>query len=50
MLLVVLAFFLLLAILTPLFGYDSRDGYDWRTFDEALRFRTGHALISTDVR
>lgn len=47
MLLVVLVFFLLLAILAPLFGHDSRDGYDWRTYDEALRYRSGRASISS---
>jgi hypothetical protein len=30
-----------MAILGPLYGYDSRDGMDRRGYDEALRYRAG---------
>ena len=41
MLLEVLVFFVLLAVSASLFGHDSRDGYDWRNYDEALKSRLG---------
>ncbi|WP_170323761.1 hypothetical protein [Cryptosporangium phraense] len=41
MMLGIVILWLVIAALAAKFGVDSRDGMDWRPFDEALRRRSG---------
>jgi hypothetical protein len=43
-----LAFFVLLAILTPLFGADTRDGLDWACDHLGLRRHESRELKTSD--
>ena len=46
--LLLLAFFVLLAVLGPFIGVDSRDGLDWTPNHFWLRRRSGPELKMTD--